>query len=167
MTQHGPDRLADLFAELDIHPATIEHPPVRTVEEAQQHWRGLEGRHTKNLFLKDNRGGAYHLVTLCAETRADMTALAPLIGARKLSFANADALMEVFGTMPGAVSPLSLVNDTEHRVSFAIERGLTVAARITCHPLRNTATLSLAWADLARLLDRLAVTPIILDLPPG
>ncbi len=167
MNRNGQDGLAALLAELDIRPMAIEHPPVHTVEEALEHWRGLEGSHTKNLFLKDNKGGAYHLVTLGKDTRIDMKTLAPLIGAKKLSFASADALMEVLGTAPGAVSPLSLVNDVEHRVSFAIERALVEAPRITCHPLRNTATLSLATLDLMRLLERLGVAVAVLDPPPA
>ena len=129
------------------------------------HWRDLEGEHTKNFFLKDNKGGAFHLVTLGAATRIDMKSLAPLLEAKKLSFANADALMAVLGTAPGSVSPLSLVNDTQHKVRFAIERRLTDAPRLTCHPLRNTATVSLTWTDLSRLLAEIGVTPQVLDLP--
>jgi Ala-tRNA(Pro) deacylase len=163
----GEARLAELFASLGLSPQRVDHPPVHTVEEAREHWRDLPGAHTKNFFLKDNKGGALHLVTLGAETRIDMKALAPLLGAKKLSFAGADLLDEVLGTKPGAVSPLSLVNDKDHRVVFAVERALTEAPRLTCHPLRNTATVSLPWSDLARQLDAIGVVPRIFDVPAG
>lgn len=163
MIEDGQERLAALFARLGIAPAAVEHPPVHTVEEARPHWRSLEGAHTKNFFLKDNRG-AFHLVTVGAETRIDLKRLAPMIGAKKLSFASAEALMELLGTAPGSVSPLSLVNDTGHRVAFAIERALTEAPRLTCHPLRNTATVSLTWRELSAILEVLGTEPRTLDL---
>ena len=165
MGHRGEERLADLFGRLGIVPTAVEHPPVHTVEEALVHWADLEGEHTKNFFLKDNKGGALYLVTLRAQLRVDLKALATLLGARKLSFASAETLGEVLGTAPGSVSPLSLVNDTAHRVAFAIDRALIEAPRLTCHPLRNTATLSLPWSDLARLLAEIGVVPQVLDLP--
>ncbi len=163
MTVDGQERLAELFARLGMDPVAVEHPPVHTVEEARPHWRSLDGAHTKNFFLKDNRG-AFHLVTLGAETRVDLKRLAPMIGAKKLSFASAEALMELLGTAPGSVGPLSLVNDTGHQVAFAIERALTEAPRLTCHPLRNTATVALTWRDLSAMLQALGIEPRILDL---
>jgi Ala-tRNA(Pro) deacylase len=167
MTEAGEDPLAQLFAGLGIHSQVIEHPPVHTVEEAQPYWRQLEGEHTKNLFLEDNRGGVLHLVTLGAATRIDLKALAGMLGAKKFSFASADTLQEVLRTTPGAVSPLGLVHDKDHRVRFSIERALTQAARLTCHPLRNTATLSLTWAELSAVLRALGVEPLVIDLPPA
>ncbi len=124
-----------LFQRLGLAPDRVEHPPVHTVEEARPHWSALAGAHTKNLFLKDK--DALFLVTLGAETRVDMKALAPLLGTKRLSFASADRLMQHLGTAPGAVSPLSLVKDEARAVRFAIERALWEAPRVTCHSLRN------------------------------
>lgn len=162
--QTGETRLADLFASLGLAPPRVTHPPVHTVEEALPHWADLPGEHTKNVFLKDNKGGALHLVTVRAATRIDMKALAPLIGAKKLSFASADLLREALGVAAGSVSPLCLVNDTAHRVAVAIERALTEAPFLTCHPLRNTATVSLSWNDLRRLFAAIGVEARIIDL---
>jgi Ala-tRNA(Pro) deacylase len=36
--------------------ATIDHPPVYTVEEAERHTGHIPGGHCKNLFLKDRKG---------------------------------------------------------------------------------------------------------------
>ncbi len=151
-----------LFGRLGLAPPRVEHPPVHTVEEATPHWAGLPGQHTKNLFLKD--GPRLFLVTLRSETRADMKALAPLLGAKRLSFASPDRLMEHLGTAPGAVGLLSLVKDEAHAVRFAIERSLWEAERVTAHPLRNTATVSLTQAEIRTILADLGVEPILLDL---
>ena len=161
MVQDDP-AISALFARLGLDPDRVEHPPVHTVEDAAPHWDGLTGRHTKNLFLKDKE--ALFLVTLAAETRVDMKALAPLLGAKRLSFASPERLKRHLGTDPGALGPLSLVKDEQKIVRFAIERALWTAARITCHPLRNTATVSLAADEVRAILRDLRIEPIVLDL---
>ena len=103
-------------------------------------------------------------MTLRADTRADMKALAPLLGAKRLSFASPERLMERLGTPPGAVGFLSLVKDEAKVVRFAVERALWNADRITAHPLRNTATVSLTGAEFRAVLHNLGVEPVLLDL---
>ena len=151
-----------LLARLGIHPLRVEHPPVHTVEEARPHWGALPGAETKNLFLKD--GSRLFLVTLGAETRVDMKALAPKLGVKRLSFASPERLMEHLGTLPGAVGFLSLVKDEAKSVRFAVERTLWEAEHVTSHPLRNTATLSVTQAEFRAILADLGVEPILLDL---
>ena len=151
-----------LFERLGLAPERAEHPPVHTVEEARSHWGAVPGVHTKNLFLKD--GPRLFLVTLGADTRVDMKALAPLLGAKRLSFASPERLMEHLGTLPGSVGFLSLVKDEARVVRFAVERALWDAPRITTHPLRNTATVSLTGDQFRAVLADLGVEPIVLDL---
>ena len=155
------EAVAGLFARLGLAPARVEHPPVHTVEEARPHWAALPGAQTKNLFLKD--GPRLFLVTLGAETRVDMKALAPKLGAKRLSFASPDRLMEHLGTLPGAVGFLSLVKDGARAVRFALERSLWEAERVTSHPLRNTATVSLTQAEFRAVLADLGVEPLLID----
>ena len=161
MDQDDP-AITALLARLGLAPERVEHPPVHTVEEARPYWDAIAGAHTKNLFLKD--GNKLFLVTLGAETRLDMKALAPLLGAKKLSFGSPERLMQHLGTQPGSVGPLSLVKDEAKTVRFAMERALWDAPRITCHPLRNTATLSLTAAEFRAVLADLGVEPLLLDL---
>jgi Ala-tRNA(Pro) deacylase len=167
MSPNGRARLAGLFAELGITVLEATHPPVFTVEEAAAHPHNLPGEDTKNLLLRDARDALF-LVTMRADRRADLKALPALLGAKRLSFASAAALEANLGVTPGAVTPLGLVNDQERRVSFALDRALAEAPRIICHPLVNTASVSIATADLMRLLRSLGVVPRIIDLDtPG
>jgi len=159
----GRARLAARFAELGIAVDEVEHPPVFTVEEAAAHPHGLAGADTKNLLLRDAKGGLF-LVTLRADRRVDLKALPALVGARRFSFASAETLLDALGVTPGAVTPLALVNDAAHRVTFALDRALAEAERIICHPLVNTASVSIATADLLRLLEALGIAPRIIDL---
>jgi Ala-tRNA(Pro) deacylase len=155
-------RLDALFAELGIAVLERKHPAVFTVEDVEANPHGLPGQDTKNLFLKDAKGQLF-LVTLRADRKADMKALPALLGSKRLSFASADTLLSALGVLPGSVTPLALVNDTEHRVRFALDRALADGDFIACHPLVNTATLSLATADLLRLLAAIGAAPAIVD----
>ncbi len=159
----GRTRLADLLDRLEITVATATHPPVFTVEEAAAHSHGLPGEDTKNLLLKDAKGGLF-LVTMRADRRADLKALPALLGAKKFSFANAETLLATLGVTPGAVTPLAMVNDTGHAVRFALDRSLAEAGRIICHPLVNTASVSIATADLLRLMQAIGTEMRVIDL---
>jgi len=164
----GQDILAGLLSQCADPVIKITHPPVHTVAEAQPYWDQIEGAHTKNLLLKDNRGKLW-LVTMQAERRADLKALTTLLGAKRVSFASAETLLASLGVTPGAVTPLGLVNDTEHQVGFVLDKALAEAGRITCHPLVNTATVSLSSRDLLTLLQGIGASVQVLDLdqPPA
>jgi Ala-tRNA(Pro) deacylase len=144
--------VAARLAELGIAYARHEHPPVATVDEATQHWSGIDATHCKNLFLRNQKGNRHYLVILEHAKRADLRAVADQIGDGKLSFASADRLMTHLGLTPGSVSPFGLINDREHVVRVVLDRDLKSADRLSFHPNINTATLTIAAADFARFL---------------
>ena len=53
--------------------------------------------------------------------------------------------------IPGAVTPLGLLNDPEHRVRFYLDTEF-LGNRIGVHPCDNTATVWLQAEDLMRLI---------------
>ena len=142
-------RLADLGIVFERH----EHPPVATVEEAEQYWAGIDATHCKNLFLRNQKGSRHYLVVLEHTKRADLRALADQIGDGKLSFASPERLMAHLGLTPGSVSPFGLINDRDHRVCVVLDRALKSARRVSFHPNINTATYVIAAADFARFLE--------------
>ena len=154
--------LAALFARLGITPIMIEHPPVHTVEEALPYWSALEGVHTKNLMLKGAKGGLW-LVCVPTDRRLDLKALAAHLGAKKFSFASAETLDAALGVAQGSVSPLALINDKDHAVQLVLAADMMAQERITCHPLTNLATVSMASAELLQVLDELGHRPEIVD----
>lgn len=155
--ESGRRRLEAALRRLDIAVLRAAHPAVFTVEQAAAHPHGLPGAETKNLLLRDAKGGLF-LVTLRADRRADLKALAASLGAKRFSFASAETLAAVLGVAPGAVTPLALLNPSARGVTFALDRALAAAARIVCHPLVNTESVSIATADLMRLLAEAGVT---------
>jgi Ala-tRNA(Pro) deacylase len=137
--------------ELGVPYTMITHPPVMTVQDAESHWAALPAIHTKNLFLKD-AGGALWLVSAPTTRQIDLKALPKLIGAKRLSFGSADLLIATLGTRPGSVSPLSMVNAAPGSVTLILDATLGEAPAIGMHPLDNTATIAMGYAELVRVL---------------
>lgn len=141
---------ADLSA-LAIPFAEHEHIAVFTVEQSRAVDADIPGAHTKNLFLKD-AGGSFWLVTVPAHARVDLKALPAAIGCKRVSFGKAEDMARLLGITPGAVTPLAAINAAPGSITVVIEQSLAAAKRVNVHPLRNTATLGLAGANLLALL---------------
>src|SRR5260221_9308941 len=94
----------EALAALGISFTRHEHPPVATVEEAEQHWAGIDATHCKNLFLRNQKGNRHYLVILTHSKMADLRKVADQIGDGKLSFGSPERLMTHIGLMPGSVS---------------------------------------------------------------
>jgi len=144
-------QLYDDLTALGIGYAIYEHPAVFTVEESNLHTDNIPGAHTKNLFLKD-KAGHYFLVTVPADARVDLKALPSAIGCGRVSFGKAEDMERLLGITPGSVTALAAINDRDEAVSFVLDESFLQAEFINCHPLRNSATLGLAPADLVRAL---------------
>ncbi len=87
-------------------------------------------------------------ITVKGNKRVDLKAFRQAQGIRPLSFASEEDLMELLGLIPGAVTPLGLLNDAQKRVNLFLDPpGL-----IGVHPNDNTATLWLKAEDLIRFL---------------
>jgi Ala-tRNA(Pro) deacylase len=130
-----------------------EHPPVATVEQATEHWAGIDAAHCKNLFLRNQKGDRHYLVILLHSKKADLRRVADQIGDGRLSFASPERLMTHLGLTPGSVSPFGLIHDAKHQVRVAIDRDLKSAARLSFHPNINTRTYVIAGPDFLRFLD--------------
>jgi len=156
----------DLFARLDalsIAHRTIAHEAAHTVEEAQALRGQLPGGHAKNLFLKDRKGG-FWLVVAEEEVRVDLTALEKHLGAPRLSFAAAEAMVEVLGVTPGSVTPFSLINESARDVRLVLDTGLMGFDPLHFHPLRNDRTTVIGRADFQRFLEAVGHAPVMVDV---
>ena len=150
---HHEAQVSGRLRELDIPFERHEHPPVATVDEAEQHWAGIDATHCKNLFLRNQKGNRHYLVVLLHSKRADLRAVAEQIGDGKLSFASPERLMTHLGLTPGSVSPFGLINNRDHTVRVVLDRDLKSVARVSFHPNINTATYVISAADFARFLE--------------
>jgi Ala-tRNA(Pro) deacylase len=139
--------LLDRFERLGIRTETHEHPPVFTVEEAKKVHDGIAGGHCKNLFCKDEKGALWLIVAL-EDATINLKAAPAKIGSKRLTFGKPELLMEILGVEPGSVTPFGLINDTEARVNVILDEAMMACAQLNFHPLQNSATTTIAAADL-------------------
>ncbi|GAA0586150.1 prolyl-tRNA synthetase associated domain-containing protein [Rhizomicrobium electricum] len=154
----------NLLGEIGITWSTIEHAPVFTVEESAGIYERLTGCHTKNLFLKDKKGGLW-LAVVRSHLRVDLPALAKQLDAPRFSFGSAELLQATLGITPGSVTPFALMNDTAHRVTAVLDAAMLEETPLNFHPMRNDRTTSITPADLVRFVKATGHTPVIAQIP--
>ena len=137
---------------LGIHFARYEHPPLASAADAAPYWADIDATHTKNLFLRNQKGTRHYLLVIDLMKRADLRAVADQVGDGKLSFGSPEELMTLLGVTPGSVSPFGLIHDGARDVRVCLDRDLKTDGRISFHPNINTATLVLTFADFERFL---------------
>ena len=157
------DELFALLAEQGIATKTVEHPAVFTVEHTSAIEIALPGAHTKNLFLKDDKG-ALVLVIAKSTTVVDLKSLSKRLGAGRFSFGKPELLMTALGVTPGSVTAFAVANDAERRVKVVFDRALMTDDSINCHPLENTATTNIARDDLLRFIRATGHEPRVMVL---
>jgi Ala-tRNA(Pro) deacylase len=163
----SPQELLAMLDQLGMKTRTHEHEAVFTVEQSRHVHEMVPGAHTKNLFVKDKKDN-YFLIIAESSARIPMNQIHGLIGAKsRLSFANADRLMEFLGVLPGSVTAFAPVNDIGNRVTVIIDEPLLENELVNCHPLTNTMTTTISKLDLMRFLDHVEHAPMVVKLSGG
>ena len=117
----------------------------------------------KNLFVRDDKKQHYYMITVPGDKRVDLKLFQKQQGLRKLSFGSAEDLMALLGLIPGAVSPLGLLNDPSHRVELYLDQAFENRL-ISIHPNDNTATVCLQTGDLVQVLTRQGCAVHLVDI---
>ena len=131
----------NIWYEITKHEAVYNMEELKAVELPYPEWDA------KNLFVRDDKKRNYYLITVKGEKRVDLKEFRKQNGLRNLSFASEADLMEYMRLIPGAVSPLGLLNDPEHQVQFYLDAELA-GNKIGVHPNDNTATVWMETDDL-------------------
>ena len=87
------------------------------------------------------------------------------LGVARLSFAGEEAMRMLLRTVPGSVSPLELLFDTEMRVRLLVDEELRAAPVFCGHPGLSTSTVRLGSDDLRRYLASTGHHPVYVTLP--
>jgi Ala-tRNA(Pro) deacylase len=72
-------------------------------------------------------------------------------------------MLELLGVTPGSVTPFGLINDREGRVHVVLDACLAGDGPVNFHPLVNTATTTIAAADLITFLRATGHEPLLID----
>ena len=131
-----------------------EHPAVYNMAEVAELEMPYPESDAKNLFVRDDKRRNYYLITVMAHKTVNLKEFKKNYGTRSLTFASPDDLMAIMGLIPGAVTPLGVLNDTAHRVKVYLDKDfLKEPKRIGVHPNDNTATVWLNTEDLAEIIQ--------------
>ncbi|MDH6457972.1 Ala-tRNA(Pro) deacylase [Fusobacterium sp. PH5-7] len=143
--------LYNFLNDKNIQYEVTEHQAVFNMEELSQIDIPYPEADAKNLFVRDDKKKNYYLITVKGDKRVNLKEFRKENQTRPLSFASEDELKEIMHLIPGAVTPLGILNDEERKVKmflddyFLKENGL-----IGVHPNDNTATV---WMQAEDLID--------------
>ena len=146
------EELLHVLDKIGIDYTNHEHPAVYTVEEADLHHDGIDGVHSKNLFFKDRKKNLILIITL-SDKPIKIKEIEKKIDTKGLTFGKPDLLTEVLGVIPGAVTPLAVINAKNHDVRVILDEEMMEHALLNFHPLVNTATTTLASKDLMKFME--------------
>ena len=162
----GPrDRIEAALDDEGVEYRVFEHEPVHTCEEAEGVVPAeVDALHTKNLFLRDQKGARHVLLVTHCGKRVDLEGLAETLEVDKFSLASPRRLIEYPGVDPGAVTPLAVINDGMGAVEVVVDREVWEHERLRAHPLVNTATFVLARDDVDRFLRSTGHEPRVVEV---
>ena len=138
----------DLLRSRGIWLEITEHKAVYNMAELADVALPYPSADAKNLFVRDDKKRNYYLITVRGDKRVDLKKFREEHGTRPLSFASENDLMNLLGLIPGAVTPLGILNDSEKKVKFFLDEELVNDGLIGVHPNDNTATVWLKTTDL-------------------
>lgn len=142
-----------LLSTRNIWHEVTDHKAVFNMAEVAEIQLPYPEADAKNLFIRDDKKRNYYLITVKGDKRTDLKAFRQQHSTRPLTFASDQDLMDLLGLIPGAVTPLGLLNDREHKVTFWLDQSfLEGSGLIGVHPNENTATVWLKAEDLLQLL---------------
>ena len=133
--------------EATEHVAVYNMDELNTIQLPYPEWDA------KNLFVRDDKKRSYYLITVKGDKRVDLKSFRKQHGLRPLSFASSDDLLTIMGLIPGAVTPLGILNDAEHRVCLYLDAEFA-GQKIGVHPNDNTATVWMQADDLMALIRK-------------
>jgi Ala-tRNA(Pro) deacylase len=147
-------QVLEAIEALGIGHQTITHKPLYTVDEAQSVEYKEPGAHTKNLFLRNKKGRMF-LVVIAHDRTVDLRALRDKLHlpGGHFAFGSTERMAKYLGVVPGAVTPLAVINDHGRKVQIIVDQSLLQEEWIYMHPCRNTHSTRVRTADLLKLLE--------------
>ena len=139
----------DFIKSKNIWYRITEHKAVFNMDELSEIEMPYPEYDAKNLFVRDDKKNNYYLITIKGNKRIDLKEFKTKNNTGRLSFASEQDLMSIMNLIAGSVTPLGLLNDTELKVIFYLDKDFLKDKKIIgVHPNDNTATLWLKVTDL-------------------
>ncbi|AGN24491.1 YbaK/EbsC family protein [Erysipelothrix rhusiopathiae] len=155
------EEIYHLLHELDISYREDHHKPIFSVESDDL---DIPGPQVKYLLLQPKKTDEYYLVVAHDETHPDLKQLAQDLGTKRLSFPSNEAMKDLLGIEFGSLTLLSLIADTDHKVTPIFDTAIDRDDTIGLLANNNTITLTLQVRDVEKYLEHLGYTPRYLEL---
>ena len=159
------DAIYDALDALGIPFDRVAHDHADTMEDCLRIEEVLGGKICKNLFLCNRQGTAFYLLMMPGDKPFKTKYLSAQLGCARLSFADAGHMERYLHTIPGSVSALELLFDTEHQVRLVMDRDLLKDETISGHPGFSTSTIRMSREDMLRYVNSTGHEPTWVDLP--
>ncbi len=137
-----------LLKKLGIDFLRTDHPAADTMADCVEIEKTLGVKVCKNLFLCNRQKTEFYLLMLPGGKPFKTKELSSQLNIARLSFANAEFMKKYLNILPGSVSVMGLMNDSENKVRLLIDSDLLNDEYISCHPCVSTSTLKIKTADL-------------------
>lgn len=151
--------------ELSIPFTRVDHDHADTMEDCLQIEGVLGGKICKNLFLCNRQQTQFYLLMMPGDKPFKTKYLSAQLGCSRLSFADDGHMRDYLGTIPGSVSALELLFDTQGKVQLVIDRDLMTDETVSGHPGISTSTLRLKREDMLKYVQAVGHPPVYVDLP--
>lgn len=143
----------EYLKEKNIWHEITEHKAVYNMEELSEIDMPYPEADAKNLFIRDDKKKNYYIITVKGDKKVNLKEFRKNNDTRPLTFASESDLMDIMRLIPGAVTPLGLLNDDELKVQLYLDRYFINDAHIVgVHPNDNTATVWLKPEDLISII---------------
>ena len=159
------EAIYDKLDELAIPYIRVDHDHADTMEDCLLIEGKLGAAICKNLFLCNRQQTQFYLLLMQGEKPFKTKFLSAQLGCARLSFADADHMAQYLHTVPGSVSALELLFDTEHHIQLVMDKPLLADEHISAHPGLSTSTLRLTREDLLKFVRSTGHEPVVVDLP--
>lgn len=151
---------------LEVPYYRLDHDHADTIEACQDVETILGVHICKNLFLCNRQATDFYLLMMPGDKPFKTKDLSKILGTSRLSFASAENMLQHLDLLPGSVTVLGLINDTEKKVQLVIDSRVLQDEYIGCHPCTSTSSLKVKTDDLlCKILPALGIVPRIIDLP--
>lgn len=165
MVSYGKQEIYRLLSEKRVWHEITEHKAVYNMDEVADIDLPYPEAECKNLFVRDKKKREYYLISVKGNKRVNLKKFKEKYNTKPLGFASEDDLMNILGLIPGAVTPLGLLNDTDGKVILYLDQDFFKGEHlIGVHPNDNTATVWMKTDDLTDIIRTHGNNVVITDL---
>lgn len=158
------EAIYDKLDSLGIEYQRVDHEHADTMEDCLLAESVLGAKICKNLFLCNRQKTEFYMLMMPGDKPFKTKNITKPLGCARLSFADADKMAEYLHTIPGSVSALELIFDTENHVKLVIDNDLMKDEFISGHPSISTSTVKLSKENMLKYVRESGHEPVFIDL---